>query len=504
MFTQKWRDHWGLSTDPFSCEDADKDPILNQMEMSAVHSGFDRVFGDPRAPASGIVFGEKGSGKSGLRVMMRRRLRSYNEAHPNARVFDVEYIDFNGYIDNLGQAVGGRNSGVTSSPLVLGEWEISDHLDCILSLGITRLVDGLLDGTERAELSHKQQIDLALITALYYRSKQHTTSDALDGLSKKVGLSVLRGNRWGTRRLAVSALGLLIAAAPHLVTRTVELFDLLFLTEHRLICYGLGLSLAALPWLLTVWRDVLRSRQAHRIDSYVRTLSADPEPLTMLLCNLDSREQAELILPDGSDEASRYELLQRFLGLLESASYQGLYVLMDRVDEPTLLSDSEARMQEFVRSILDIKLLQHPKLALKLFLPIELEALWRNASSDQLKRMRLDKSNLMPELKWTGRELYEIANQRLSACRTNDSKAQSLSDLLSDELDLPYVLETFSTLGTPRYAFGFLSEVFLQFVKDLPNDLGDELEPWRLPRAAFDVVRASWIDRADLLRRSLN
>lgn len=184
MFTQKWRDHWGLSSDPYACEDADKDLILNQIEMSAVHSGFDRVFGDPRAPAPGIVFGEKGSGKSGLRLMMRRRLRSHNEAHPDAKVFDVEYIDFNGYIETLGRAVGGRNSGVTSSPRILGEWEISDHLDCILSLGITRLVDALLDGTEQVTLSHKQQIDLALLTSLFYRSKLNTTSDALDGLSK--------------------------------------------------------------------------------------------------------------------------------------------------------------------------------------------------------------------------------------------------------------------------------------------------------------------------------
>jgi hypothetical protein len=450
------------------------------------------------------VFGEKGSGKSGLRLMMRRRLRSHNEAHPDAKVFDVEYIDFNGYIETLGRAVGGRNSGVTSSPRILGEWEISDHLDCILSLGITRLVDALLDGTEQVTLSHKQQIDLALLTSLFYRSKLNTTSDALDGLSKSSVLSVLRGGSGGFGRLVVSALGLIIAATPHLVTRNAELADFAYMAEQRPICYGVGLTLAAIPWILAAWRDALRARTARHADSSVRTLSPDPEPLARLLSNLDPRERANLILPDGSDEASRYELLQRFLGLLESTGYHGLYVLMDRVDEPTLLSDSQERMQEFVQRILDIKLLQHPKLALKLFLPIEMESLWRNASGEQLKRMRLDKSNLLPELKWTGRELYEIANERLFACRTPDSKVQNLRDLLADDLELTYVLETFATLGTPRYAFGFLSEMFLQYAKDLPGDLGDELDEWRLPRAAFDVVRAIWIDRAGLLRRTLN
>ena len=65
MFIETWRKHWGLSQDPFACEDADKDLILTRMDSSAVHSGFDRLFGDPESPAPGIIFGEKGSGKSG-------------------------------------------------------------------------------------------------------------------------------------------------------------------------------------------------------------------------------------------------------------------------------------------------------------------------------------------------------------------------------------------------------------------------------------------------------
>ena len=177
---------------------------------------------------------------------------------------------------------------------------------------------------------------------------------------------------------------------------------------------------------------------------------------------------------------------------------------MDRVDEPTLLADDGRRMQDFVARILDIKLLQHPRLELKLFLPIEMESIWSNASGEQLKRMRLDKSNLLPELKWTGRELYEIANRRLAACCDGADGPPQLADLFAPDLPLDHVLETLSTLGTPRYAFGFLSEAFLQYVKDLPDDLADDDPRWAMPRAAFDVVRAAWIDRAGLLRRTLN
>ena len=98
------------------------------------------------------------------------------------------------------------------------------------------------------------------------------------------------------------------------------------------------------------------------------------------------------------------------MDLLETQGYRGLYVLMDRVDEPSLLSVSEELMRQFVERLLDIKLLQYPRLGLKLFLPIEMDTIHRNAAPEQLKHMRLDKSNLIEQLKWSGQELYEIAS----------------------------------------------------------------------------------------------
>jgi hypothetical protein len=118
--------------------------------------------------------------------------------------------------------------------------------------------------------------------------------------------------------------------------------------------------------------------------------------------------------------------------------------------------------------------------------------------------MRLDKSNLIPELKWTGQELFEIANQRLKACLTPTSQAKELMDLFAPELDPAHLRETLGALGTPRYAFGFLSALLTEHVRELPGDLTPEDERWRCPRALFDVVRAGWIDRTGLLRRSLN
>ncbi|MFT7663583.1 MAG: hypothetical protein ACI87A_001810, partial [Planctomycetota bacterium] len=126
------------------------------------------------------------------------------------------------------------------------------------------------------------------------------------------------------------------------------------------------------------------------------------------------------------------------------------------------------------------------------------------ASPTDLKSMRLDKSNLIPELKWGGQELYEIANKRLQACLRSGSSLKSLSGLFKDELDLDYLRGTLQVLGTPRYCFGFLSAVIMAHVKELPCDLDKDDERWRIPRSRFDVERAAWIDRTGLLRRTMN
>ncbi len=506
MFAQKWREYWGLSSDPFACEDADKDIILSEIDLGAVHSGFDRIFGDPRAPSPGIVFGEKGSGKSGLRRMMMRRLETHNTDHPAERVFVVEYIDFNGYIDEVSKSVKSSNAEGTTAAGVIGQWEIADHLDGILSIGVTQLVNELLDGGNMeaaAKLSRKQALDAQLLAGLYYRSPTRTVGEAVHLLRSRIR------NAPTTfvatfKKVLVTLVGAAIVALPFLAPQYDTLAEYDFLRDEQSVIFGIGFTIAFLPWTLGWVSGLFAKSRAKKAARSVRVLPDDAAPLAELLATLSSKERAEHVVPTDTSETSRYELLQRFLGLLDGLGYKGLYVLMDRVDEPTLLSDNDQWMREFVARILDIKLLQHPNLALKMFLPIEMEPLWRNASPEQLKRMRLDKSNLIAELKWTGRELYEIANQRFGACLQDTAKAQTLSDLLADDLPVDYVLDTLNSLGTPRYAFGFLSEVFLQYVKDLPNDLDDSSNAWALPRGAFDVVRAGWIDKAGLLRRTLN
>lgn len=490
MFTQEWRDHWALRGDPFACEDADKDFVLAEIDSTAVHSGFDRIYGDPRMPAPGIVFGEKGSGKSGLRLMMARRLAEHNANRDEGRIFVVEYIDFNSYLERF------RARGSQEPADVLAEWSVSDHLDCLLSLATTKLVDLALDEkASHQKLTRKQRVEMLLLAALYHDSKRRTTGETLARLRRSLRLFDGRTIGRTLLLLALTLAGVALALLPHLLDANLG---------DRRVWYGAGALLIAGTWIWNALGKLGSHRRAKRAAQSIRVLRRDPAPLAKLLRSLPGREHAEFPLPEGHREEPRYGHLDRMFDLTEAFGYGGWYVLMDRVDEPSLFSGDAASMASFIESLLDIKLLQHPGLALKLFLPIELETIYRSASPDELKSMRLDKSNLIPELKWSGQELYEIANKRLRACLESRSPVESLADLVEEDFDLDHLRATLGILGTPRYCFGFLSAVVLDHLKELPSDLGPDDPAWRIPRARFDVERAAWIDRSGILRRTMN
>lgn len=500
MFIETWRKHWGLTQDPFACEDADKDLILTRMDSAAVHSGFERLFGDPDAPAPGIVFGEKGSGKSGLRLTMKRKLEAYNAAHPAKRVFWVEYNDFDGFIEQFRRSVHASGDAAAVANKVLDHWSAADHLDAMLSLGITRLADEVLDtGLEPTKLTRKQKADLLLLTALYCHSRRHSTPEVLGKLRSRIGFHSPRAGFLFVGRLLLSLLAVALALVPHVDARLG--FEA---PGPRWAWYAGGGALFAAVWLQDLVVRLGVRRSVHRTTRSIRVLLRDGKQLAQILRGLPPSLRKEFALPRVADEATRFDFLQRFLSLLEAFGYGSWYVLFDRVDEPSALNAASGGSRRFVERMLDHKLLQLPGLGLKLFLPIELDEIYRNATPAELKRMRLDKSNLVHTLDWTGEELYAIADHRLRACSGPDARVKNLDDFFADGFDRNHLRATLEALATPRYALGFLASLFLEYARNLPSDLADDAAAWRVPRAHFDLVRASWLDRANLLRRKLN
>jgi len=498
MFLTTWRRHWALEKDPFACEDADKDLVLDEMAESAVHSAFDRVHGDPSSPAPGIVFGEKGSGKSGMRIAMRRRLNAL--ARPAGdRILVSEYVDFDVYLERFRCAV-----GVAEDPRAVGKaverrWTLADHLDAMLSLGVTKLVDDLLEGEGTHEdLSRRHKIDLLLLTALYHDSRERTVGEAWDGLTRRLGFRSRSPLAPAALRGFLSLLGVFFLLGPFLAR--LQEVDV----GPGWLWAGAGFFALAFAWLPHLWGKRKLEGLARSVS--IRPLARHSDLLARFLGRLSEGERNRFVLPTGTDERQRYDLLERFGSLRRALGYSAWYVLVDRIDEPSALAAHPEGARRFAETILDHKLLQLPGLALKLFLPIEHDRIHRSATPEQLKRMRLDKSNLVETLDWTGQELVEIAGYRIRVCSDPElaGKPRTLWDFFAEDLHQDYVRETLTRLSTPRYMLGFLAHAFREYARNLPGDLHEDDPRWRMPRAHFDMVRDHWLDRTDILRRTLN
>src|SRR5580698_7083175 len=145
MKIQQFLEHHGVGCNPFAEEDAQTDPVFKEHCIaSTYHPAWDKVYGDPSDPATSIVFGEKGSGKTALRLQIAQHVARYNRSRPNQRLFVIEYDDFNPFLDRFRAKVGGRKP-----EQVLSEWKLWDHMDGILALGVTQLVDAIVDPLPR-------------------------------------------------------------------------------------------------------------------------------------------------------------------------------------------------------------------------------------------------------------------------------------------------------------------------------------------------------------------
>src|SRR5260370_34367058 len=147
MKTEQFLQHHGIKSNPFSEEDAQTDTVFKRQCLVKIHHpAWNKFFGSPSDPSTALVFGEKGSGKTALRLQAVAELDAYNQAHPAERVFVISYDDFNPYLDHFKAAVRARDTATA-----LGRFRLQDHMDAILAQRVTQLIDALT--TERANLT---------------------------------------------------------------------------------------------------------------------------------------------------------------------------------------------------------------------------------------------------------------------------------------------------------------------------------------------------------------
>jgi hypothetical protein len=190
-------------------------------------------------------------------------------------------------------------------------------------------------------------------------------------------------------------------------------------------------------------------------------------------------------LPNKDSTDSRYELLLKFQGMLQTLGFRGIVVLVDRVDEPHLINGSADLMRALVWPMLDNKFLKHPGLGLKLMLPVELTRFIDREGRDFYQRARLDKQNMVASFQWSGEALYDVANARIRAC-AEQGAAPSLRDLFADSVTEQRLLEIMRTLRVPRHLFKFMYRLLV----DHCNAYTDQEPTWTISAQTMEATLA--------------
>lgn len=514
MNTSTFFEHWRITENPFRGEEARSDSVFARLAgpaiegaapaepgsrgLHAVHSDFEKIVGDLGRPSSSIVFGEKGSGKTAIRMQLADRVAAHNTARPDHRVYLIAYDDLNASLDRLHTRLGSKDAlkSIQSIRLV-------DHIDAIVSAGVTRLVDRLTGmGPVRLDadlarafkrLPKGLRNELLVLQAIY------------DG-------SELAPER--TRRLAKVTRVLpppdALAWALAVALGWLPLAGIVawFLIEPptgsmETVVAGLALAAAALYVGILVgrfaWRPLALRRLAHRIAKQLRTVGRSDTSLSRSLTSLASRDRVASKLPVTDSDEQRYAMLDRLRRALAGLGFPGVIVVIDRVDEPTLIAGDPEKMRAFVWPMMNNKFLQQEGLGVKMLLPIELRHALFRESSAFFQEARLDKQSLVERLSWTGPMLYDLCEARLRVCLAPDAQQIGLLDLFAEDVTRQDLIDALDQMHQPRDAFKFLYRCISEHCSNVTTEQGQ----WRIPRLVLETVRKQEADRVQGLYRGI-
>ncbi|WP_040353201.1 hypothetical protein [Blastopirellula marina] len=497
MKVEQFLEHHGIHSNPFAVEDAQTDTVFKSRCIdSTYHPAWQKVYGDPRDPSTSIVFGEKGAGKTAMRLQIVEHVAKHNADHADSRVYIIEYDDFNPYLDRFRDRMFGRNRYPEKA---LKQWKLWDHMDSILSIGVTQLIDQVLqtrnakpsackiEPAEASKLDRSQARDLLLLAACYDQSTAETFKERWQHLRSK--LRFWNPKAWwqfavgaGMTVLTLALMFVMLSQGAAVSQPPWWIFLLMFVA---------GWS----PWL---WKAFRATWKAWGIVKHVRTGNREVFSLSRLLMNFTLPELSSQPLPTHERTDDRYEMLDKFFGVLRSLGCTGIVVIVDRVDEPHLINGSPELMRLLLWPMLDNKFLKQPGIGFKLLLPIELTQFVDRETKEFYQRARLDKQNMIPSLQWSSEALQDVANARLAAV-ADKTPAPTLRDLIDDSVSDQRLLEALRSLRVPRHLFKFLYRLMVAHA----NAYTDQAPVWRVSSQTFDSTLAVYQREQDAFDRGL-
>ncbi len=486
--------HWDVIENPFRAEEAKDDPVYRRlMDQPVAHPDFAKIFGDPEHPDTSVVFGEKGTGKTALKLLMEQRYRQHNQRHPDKQVYVVRYDDLNPAIDRVV-----RHLQPSNPADALKAFRLQDHLDAILSRAVTSLLDLVMGEAEDPALTPKRlkalrrmdkrkRIDLYLLAILYDHPPSGHSRQRFRDLARFLRLGWLTTVNWNKAATAAAVAAWLAAliAAPFLGL-PVDILSLVFGVVILGLLGAWGVAAIRLRWLA---RKVLKE---------MRVIERDSGTLAGLLAQLPKDDLTARPLPLSDEQDIRYQYVARFLDIVEETGVVSLVVLVDRVDEPNLVHGDPGRIRSLIWPMLDNKFLQQDRTGLKLLLPIDLRYLLIKEDPGFFQKARLDKQNFIEKLEWTGSTLYDVCSRRLQACRTRNAEEIRLTDLFED-VSREMLVDALDQMHQPRDAFKFLYQVIQEHCRNTE----EEAPVFKIPRLILDQVRRQQSERVQAFYRGL-
>ncbi len=498
MKIQEFLLHHGIGRDPFAEEDADSDRVFKQYCLKDTHHpAWGKIFGSPEEPSTSVVFGEKGSGKSALRLQIVEGLLRYSSEHPDRRMLVIRYNDFNPYLDRLAERSGSWRRDSDQVP----QWRLWDHMDAILSLGVTQLGDYVLrarrkdpaaDEATRVEikklssLTRVERRDLLLLAAFYDQSTTLSPKARWHRLKRK-----LRFECWPAQWDVGAAMLITIAS----------LAGCVYWMGARELLTPWPWACAVAGWLAPIWRWLQCSRLAWQVQREIRVVNHQIAALRHILLKLGKSNLQNQPIPRRNQSVDRYDLLEKFQGILRKLGFTGITVLVDQVDEPHRLGGSPDKMRTVVWPLLDNKFLTHRGLGVKLLLPMELADFLTREDREFLEKSRLDKHNLIRALEWSGESLYDVASDRLSGCRMEGSGEDpiALRDFFEPELSQRDLISSLGQLRVPRHLFKFLHRLMVEHCTRFTDD-----DPrWKIGSETFHTCHALYLQELNAFDRGL-
>jgi len=490
--------HHGIRENPFGEEDAQSDHVFRRYCLTATHHpAWDKIYGDPANPSTSVVFGDKGSGKTALRLQIVEQVKLHNETNPDRRAFVIEYDDFNPFLDSFRERLHGRKRRPERA---LSQWRLWDHMDALLTLGITRLVKIILrdepassgkspavSDDQLKRLTRLQKRDLLLLAAFYNHSYDQPMRRRWKALRQRLKYSTWR-SEWDR------VLGVVVTAA----TAGLAAWFLNWREISRWGWYGL-ISVIVASWLPWLQRQISLGWKSWRVKQQIRVFDHLPNTLRQILARFERQEIAGQPIPSKDRSDDRYELLLKFQAVLETLGYHSIVVLVDRVDEPHLVNGSAERMRDLLWPMFDNKFLKHPGIGFKLLLPADVVYYLNREKKEFYERSRLDKQNLVMSLDWTGETLYDVANDRIRACTDEPEQAPCIRDLFDEAVDENELIALFARLRVPRHLFRFLYRLLV----DHCNRYTDTKPQWTINRETLQSTLALYLRDLETFERGV-